>query len=262
MEEEVCMYQKFGHCKYKEGCLKNHLQETCQDGLACDKQKSCQKRHPKGCKGYAMDGFCRFGDGCSYHHQEHKTINSEMNIKVETLEKTLHEMAAKINELEDKIKEMESKNSEESKHKEADKRVEENKNVSKQNEIIKKKSQLKQRNNSVFKFGPEARKTVLKKDESKKVEQISKAVKCEICDYMCEKQSTLKKHINSKHTEQKCDLCGKECMTSMEIITHKANEHHEEVETFNVEIHSTPKEDKEKKESSFKFSESMLDEFL
>ena len=132
-----------------------------------------------------------------------------MNTKVETLEKTLHEMAAKINELEDKIKEMECKNSEESKHKEADKRVEENKNVSKQNEIIKKKSQLKQRNNSVFKFGPEARKTVLKKDESKKVEHLSKALKCEICDYRCEKQSTLKKHINSKHTEKKCDVCGK-----------------------------------------------------
>ena len=55
--------------------------------------------------------------------------------------------------LEDKIKEIESKNSEGSKHKEADKRVEENKNVSKQNKIMKKKSQLKQRDNSVFNFG-------------------------------------------------------------------------------------------------------------
>ena len=61
---------------------------------------------------------------------------------------------------------------------------------------------------------------MLKKDESKKVEQISKALKFEICDYRCEKQSTLKKHTNSQHTEQKCDLCGKECMTSMEIFTH------------------------------------------
>ena len=51
-------------------------------------------------------------------------------------------------------------------------------------------------------------------------------------------------------------------MASMKIITNKANEYHEEVEIFNVEIHSTPKEDKEKKESSFKFRESMLDEFL
>ena len=90
----------------------------------------------------------------------------------------------------------------------------------------------------------------------------SKTLKCEICDYRCEKQSTIKKHINSQHTGQKCDLCGKECMISIIIITHKANEHHEEVKKFNVEIHSTPKEDKEKKESSFKFSKSMLDEFL
>ena len=87
-------------------------------GSACDKQKSWQKGHPKGCKRYAMDGFCRFGDGCSYHYQDQKTVNSEINMKVETLENTLHEMAAKINELEDKIEELESKNSEESKHKE------------------------------------------------------------------------------------------------------------------------------------------------
>ena len=73
-----------------------------------------------------------------------------MKINVETLEKTLHEMATKIYKLEDKIKEIESKNSEESKHKEADKRVEENKNVSEQNKIMKKKSQLKQRDNSFF----------------------------------------------------------------------------------------------------------------
>ena len=95
-----------------------------------------------------------------------------MNIAVETLKKTLHEMALKINKLEDKIKEIESKNSEESKLKEADKRVEENKNVSKQNVIMKKKSQLKQRKNSVFKLCPEAGKTVLKKYESKRWNKI------------------------------------------------------------------------------------------
>ena len=59
-------------------------------------------------------------------------------------------------------------------------------------------------------------------------------------------QSTLNKHIYSKHTEQKCDVCGKEFMTSMEMITYKANEHHQEVETFNVEIDSTPKAEKER----------------
>ena len=99
-------------------------------------------------------------------------------------------------------------------------------------------------------------------NESKKVEQISKALKCELFDYTCEKQSTLKKHTNSQHTEYKWYLCGKECMASMEIITHKANEHRDEVEKFNVEIHNTPKEDEEKKVSSFKFRESMIDEFL
>ena len=53
-----------------------------------------------------MDWSCRFGDGYSYHHQEHKTLNSEVYIKVETQEKTLHEIVAKINELKEKIKEI------------------------------------------------------------------------------------------------------------------------------------------------------------
>ena len=77
MEGEVCMYQKFGYCKYKESCLKRHLQETCQDSSACSSKMSCQKRHPKGCKRFAIEGFCIFGAGCAYRHQEHQTVNSK-----------------------------------------------------------------------------------------------------------------------------------------------------------------------------------------
>ena len=105
----------------------------------------------------------------------------------------------------------------------------------------------------MFKFGPEARKTVSDKGEPSKEEQSSKSCNCNICDYSCDKATTLRKHINSKHTNQKCDICRKEFKTSMEVLSHKAKEHQEEDEVWNVKVHSTPKKDH--KESSLKFTE-------
>ena len=93
MEGEVCMHQQFGHCKFKESCSKRHFQEICQNLSACVSKTSCQKRHPKGCRRFAMEGVCKFGAGCDYHHQEHQYFQSEINVKIDNLEKTLTSMA-------------------------------------------------------------------------------------------------------------------------------------------------------------------------
>ena len=117
----------------------------------------------------------------------------------------------------------------------------------------------------------------------------AKYFKCNHCDYKSEKLATLKKHKNTKHTEQKCKVCKDEFKTSLELITHVANEHATQEEVWSVKFQSTPKSDKEKekevnseadelldnmllkdleeneeykKDSSFVFRESMLDEFL
>ena len=99
MEEKVCMHQKFGRCKFNKNCTKKHLEETCQDLSAFINKVSTQKRHPKGSNRFDIEGFCRFGVGCDYYHQEHSKINSEINVKVENLEKTVNAMALKIKEL-------------------------------------------------------------------------------------------------------------------------------------------------------------------
>jgi hypothetical protein len=98
--------------------------------------------------------------------------------------------------------------------------------------------------------------------ESKKEEKIQKQLKCELCEYRCDKNPTLKKHINTKHSEQKCKICRKEFKTSMELVSHVAEEHHLEEDSFSVEFHSTPKGSEENKNSSFVFSEYMLDQFI
>ena len=72
------------------------------------------------------------------------------------------------------------------------------------NTHVPKKSELKGRDVSVFRFRAEARKTV--SDGSKSVEKkiTSNEFKCEQCNYESELICMLKKHMSSKHTEQKC----------------------------------------------------------
>ena len=114
----------------------------------------------------------------------------------------------------------------------------------------------------MFKFGAEARNTVSDEDKSKEEEKSAKYFKSEHCDYNSEKLATLKKHKNTKHTGQKCKVCNKEFKTSTELVTHVSKEHDDQEEAWSVKFQSTPKSDKEENESSFVFSESMLDDFL
>ena len=57
------------------------------------------------------------------------------------------------------------------------------------------KSKTKETNNPVFIFGAEARKSVLKKGNSKEIGKSSKLIQCDQCDYGCERQNILNKHI-------------------------------------------------------------------
>ena len=94
----------------------------------------------------------------------------------------------------------------------------------------------------MFKFGSEAQHNVFEGRNSHKKENLLTDFKWDLCDYKTQKLVTLKKHINSKHTEQKCKACGVKFKTSMQLVSHVANEHNEE-EECKVEFHSTPKEE-------------------
>ena len=121
-------------------------------------------------------------------------------MKLENLEKTVVEMAEKITKLECKIQEIEViKNNEPVKIPDDDKALNQN---DKSKDSKARKGNLKEKKVSVFKFGADARKAVPNKIEIHK-EKNSKEVKCELCNYRCEKVATLKKHINSTHTKHK-----------------------------------------------------------
>ena len=95
---------------------------------------------------------------------------------------------------------------------------------------------------------------------------------CEDCDYTCKKFTTLSKHKNSQHIDHMCEVCGKNLNNSMDLLRHVAIEHNEEDVIINNIIHmdnekvdtdvDRKKEAKGHEDSSFVWSESMLDEYL
>ena len=108
---DVCKYQKFGFCKFKDSCKNQHLMEICENLSLCANLKSCLKRHPMVCKSYAIEKFCKFQAGCAKHHKE-ENINNEMKNNVDDLEKMVNGLSEKIVQLENKLKIKESKESE------------------------------------------------------------------------------------------------------------------------------------------------------
>lgn len=120
MESIVCNYQKYGFCKFKTNCKNEHLEEECQDHSTCVSIKICKRRHPRMCKRYALEKFCRFGSDCAYYHQVQSTLvskndNSEIESKVIELKKIVKEMSEKILQLETKVQEIEEKECEKKK---------------------------------------------------------------------------------------------------------------------------------------------------
>ena len=68
--ENICKFYKFGYCKLRDQCEKNHVKEECKDGSHCKAIKICVLRHPKMCKRFVFEGICGFGDMCSYNHKK------------------------------------------------------------------------------------------------------------------------------------------------------------------------------------------------
>ena len=75
--------------------------------------------------------------------------------------------------------------------------------------------QQKSKDVSVFRFGAKSPKTRIDENKDKEKEVNATYFKCETCEYKCKKKSTLLKHIQLKHSEQKCKICGKEFKESM-----------------------------------------------
>lgn len=239
MEGEACMYDKFGFCKFKATCKRQHYSQTCEHLSACKTIKSCLKRHPKTCKWFAKDVKCSFGIDCGYSHTN-PTVNPEkesMKKKVEYLENIVQEMAIKIIQLEidlDGFKMNGNKKGSE---------------VEQEQEIT---------NQVCIKKSPEVK--IQDYNDEDKIQNFS----CNMCNYKCKKKNTLKKHNKSKHNDHKCSTCDMTFKTFNEVTRH--NEQHHSSNKREKENVKTPENnleasEKDFQDTSFVYSESMLDEF-
>ena len=84
MTGEICMFDKFGFCKEREKCERTHLVELCVKE-ECDARK-CDKRHPRPCKYYQQNGYCKFKSDCKYRHKQSGCF-TDHNLRIEALEK-------------------------------------------------------------------------------------------------------------------------------------------------------------------------------
>ena len=300
-EGEVCIFQKFGFCKFQEKCIRVHFTQVCGSPSKCKDVTLCQKRHPKNCKSFSAGSGCKHGEKCAYRHNIpiHVEEHNEMKEKIVVLEKMVSELNKKMTNKETeqvkqldivvkalirKVLSLENEMIYMKDNKVSNKcSVEEEilakvkyMEVSERQDlkIINKKEKFE-----VYCKGLKEEKSKQNDSKDSKKSQ-KKDFKCEKCDYVCQKLTTLKKHVNTKHTEQNCKVCHTEFKTSMELINHVAKEHHqEEEEEWHVKFHSTPKADEEEKglklvdkentdneqvvkEKEDVVSESMLDDIL
>ena len=106
--EEVCLYNKYGVCKFREGCRRQHCEETCREEK-CEDKNLCQKRHPKICRKFLSEKGCRFGTECSYKHLSScpsPKQKDDLTVTIELLTSVVEQMSKKIIQLETEVGEL------------------------------------------------------------------------------------------------------------------------------------------------------------
>ena len=107
--QNVCKFFKFGYCKHREFCRRQHVIEICEN-IACD-ISMCTLRHPKVCKYYGDYRYCKF-DTCMFRHVEKendpdtetpKKENELISKQIDNVEKNIENLNNKILESEEII---------------------------------------------------------------------------------------------------------------------------------------------------------------
>ena len=105
MESEICMYSKFGFCKYRNNCSRHHFEEECENLSSCKNVKTCDKRHPKVCRKFNSVKGCT-STNCAYNHIEsNKSLTTDL---IKIMENKLLEMSTRINNQEKELIEIKS----------------------------------------------------------------------------------------------------------------------------------------------------------
>ena len=277
MEQEVCLYQKYGFCKFKDSCMKKHLKEECKDLNSCKTKKICDKRHPKLCRRYVSDQNCTYGEDCEYLHEggekipegnklekrveeleniikEKSLAENKMEVAVREMEKVVKAMARKVVYLEEEIVNL--KNAKQTDPNEPFKDTSNftnstpkslDKDLTKQEQkvVLEKENGVDEKVEGKGKSSKSKKEDTIKKGEQLKggesQDMKGSTFQCKICSFKGRTKKSLEKHVDSEHESNlTCDVCGKSVLSSEALKYHIKSNH----------------------QKSFVFSESMLDEFI
>ena len=97
---EVCLFNKFGHCKFQANCRKRHVETICEREY-CE-ILNCNQRHPRECSYYRHFNRCKFGSYCSFTHKTSKDekiekLRNEIDCMKSSIEKLNLELELKKN---------------------------------------------------------------------------------------------------------------------------------------------------------------------
>ena len=114
----LCLYNKYGYCKFSERCRRHHVNEICENNSCIISE--CRQRHPKTCRYFENFGRCKFFP-CAFKHEPRNSTpaNEEITIKesyklieneIKEKNRKIEELSTKICNLEIRISDIETKN--------------------------------------------------------------------------------------------------------------------------------------------------------
>ena len=190
MEEEVCKHHPRGYCKFRGECQKYHENEICKE-KSCS-SKECRKGQPKISKYFGERGFCRYGKVCAYAHSE------EVNKKeVKIINEAIKNMRAEIDTLKITVSSLSYINKEAKVNMNMIKTLKEDiKKIQNENSTIFNKIRLLeeelQESDSEESLGCDY------KQLSENGDRKTSYIECYICDFKCERETTLGKQNTTK----------------------------------------------------------------
>eukprot|EP00092_Neocalanus_flemingeri_P059010 GFUD01070439.1.p1 GENE.GFUD01070439.1~~GFUD01070439.1.p1 ORF type:complete len:313 (+),score=42.55 GFUD01070439.1:267-1205(+) len=191
--QNVCKFNKFGFCKFKETCRKQHVMEICENSSCA--VSTCIFRHPRMCRFFRDFGRCKFTVGCSYVHGFKKNEMGALDIS--TLKSENDKLINLIQILEKKILEM-------------DIRID-----------------VLEKQNKADKDGTIHTEMCNTKKPKENIEILKETLKCEKCKFETIHKNGLKIHMKKKHeskivnNSKICDLCEKNFKSVREMKIHR-----------------------------------------
>ena len=224
---DICLFNKFGHCKFQGTCRKRHIMNICEKE-DCEVRK-CLKRHPRECSYYREFKRCKFGSYCSFVHKTSK------NDQIKELKKELNDVKSRLEKIEDLLKfksmEFELNETEIDDNQVKDSRIGEK---DQKEEISKEFSQDIRNSESTSTNTKETEIDNTKIQISKPIEEKSSVslhpkFKCYLCGESLQSISDLKIHHNRNHKgypkKMVCEECDHICTHAAMLNNHKETEH-------------------------------------